>query len=179
MLCLKLKGGPLPVLLLVPFFFVGGFFFFPPRIVLCRVWKMLTRADIQGHHVWRCGQRVDRVHGKTSAAFWAFGLLRLQSVCGVPHKTWLLFCRRIYSFFSCGVVVFLFSHVCKTHIVSWHIFAAGFAWLDSSKVLWRFKIMKTDNVSYGSVLPTVLFNQFCILLPIMIVRQHTVLNVWC
>ena len=49
--------------------------------------------------------------------------------------------------------------------------AAGllFEWADLTKVLAPFKVRHADKLSYAALLPRVLFNQTCVLLPAMIV----------
>jgi sterol desaturase/sphingolipid hydroxylase (fatty acid hydroxylase superfamily) len=51
--------------------------------------------------------------------------------------------------------------------------AAGllFEWADLTKVLAPFKVRHADKLSYAALLPRVLFNQTCVLLPAMIVFQ--------
>lgn len=62
------------------------------------------------------------------------------------------------------------------HVVSWHIFAAFFAWLDHTgplgqwpgRLVWhKYKMVKKDNVTYWGMMPVVLFNQFFIMMPSM------------
>jgi hypothetical protein len=41
------------------------------------------------------------------------------------------------------------------HVVVWHLCAALFAWLDATRLLWRFKIVRSDAVCYWDCLPVV------------------------
>jgi sterol desaturase/sphingolipid hydroxylase (fatty acid hydroxylase superfamily) len=59
-----------------------------------------------------------------------------------------------------------------TFFTSWHLFAAFFAVLDHTRLLWKYKLVINDPVSWSIALPTVLFNQIVILLPAMLVASH-------
>jgi hypothetical protein len=41
------------------------------------------------------------------------------------------------------------------HVAVWHVCAAVFAWLDATRVLWKYKIVRSDAVSYRDCLPVV------------------------
>ena len=52
-----------------------------------------------------------------------------------------------------------------------HAVGFGFEYCDGHKLLRRFKVRDTDRKSYRQLLPRVLFNQVCILLPCMVAVQ--------
>lgn len=57
------------------------------------------------------------------------------------------------------------------HMIVFHAVGAAFSWCDSTGKLRRFKVRRRERLSYGRVLPRVLFNQTFVLLPAMWLSQ--------
>lgn len=58
------------------------------------------------------------------------------------------------------------------HVVSWHMGAAFFAWLDLQQLARSSKFTNRDKLTYSQMIPVVVRNQVCIMLPVMIALEH-------